>query len=175
MKKKINKKKGILFWITGLSGSGKSSVAKKIYPTIEKNFGPTILCSGDDLRLMFNLKKFDRNSRLKYSLSFSKFAKFITNQGINLALNVIAMFEEVRKKNEKEIENYVEIYIKKNLKKVLNKSKKKIYKKYSSNLVGKDIIAQLPKKPLITIENNFNRSLNQISLEALRKINNTLK
>ena len=55
--------------------SGKSSVAKKIYPTIEKNFGPTILCSGDDLRLMFNLKKFDRNSRLKYSLSYSKFIK----------------------------------------------------------------------------------------------------
>ena len=94
--KKINKKRYFV-WITGLSGSGKSS-CKKIYPTIEKNFGPTILCSGDDLRLMFNFKKFDRNSRLKYSLSYSKFAKFITNQGINLVLNVIAMFEEVRKK-----------------------------------------------------------------------------
>ena len=26
---KINKKKGILFWITGISGSGKTTIAKK--------------------------------------------------------------------------------------------------------------------------------------------------
>ena len=33
MKKKLNSSKGILFWITGLSGSGKTSLAKnkKIY------------------------------------------------------------------------------------------------------------------------------------------------
>ena len=28
--------KGILFWITGLSGSGKTSLAKKILPFIKK-------------------------------------------------------------------------------------------------------------------------------------------
>ena len=33
---KINKEKGILFWVTGLSGSGKTSIAKKIHKTIEK-------------------------------------------------------------------------------------------------------------------------------------------
>ena len=27
---KLNKNKGILFWITGLSGSGKTTIAKKI-------------------------------------------------------------------------------------------------------------------------------------------------
>lgn len=32
----MKKNKGILFWITGLSGSGKTSLAKKIYPTIKK-------------------------------------------------------------------------------------------------------------------------------------------
>ena len=37
MNKKIirNKNKGILFWITGLSGSGKTAIAKK---NIQKNF-----------------------------------------------------------------------------------------------------------------------------------------
>ena len=29
--KKINRKKGILFWITGLSGSGKTTLAKKFF------------------------------------------------------------------------------------------------------------------------------------------------
>ena len=36
---KINKRKGILFWITGLSGSGKTSIAKKIIQDINKKYG----------------------------------------------------------------------------------------------------------------------------------------
>ena len=37
MNRKIFKKKGILFWITGLSGTGKSSIGKLILPQIKKN------------------------------------------------------------------------------------------------------------------------------------------
>ena len=58
MKKKIkpNKNKGILFWITGLSGSGKTIIGSKIYKSITKLYGPTVLASGDDLRRIFNFK-----------------------------------------------------------------------------------------------------------------------
>ena len=49
IKNKFNQK-GILFWITGLSGSGKTSIAKKILPLIRKKYGPTIHLDGDALR-----------------------------------------------------------------------------------------------------------------------------
>ena len=62
--KKLNKKKGILFWITGLSGSGKTSLANKIRKSITKKYGPTIVISGDNLRKIFNLNKYDYNSRM---------------------------------------------------------------------------------------------------------------
>ena len=39
---KINRKKGILFWITGLSGSGKSTIASLIKDKIEKNMAPQL-------------------------------------------------------------------------------------------------------------------------------------
>ena len=61
-RKKINKKKGILFWITGLSGSGKTSLAKKIKKDISKKYGPTIIISGDNLRSIFCLNKYDYKS-----------------------------------------------------------------------------------------------------------------
>ena len=32
----LDKKKGILFWITGLSGAGKTSVSNKIYHRVIK-------------------------------------------------------------------------------------------------------------------------------------------
>ena len=53
---KLKKNKGILFWITGLSGSGKTAIAEKIKSNILNKYGPTVIVSGDDLRKMFNLK-----------------------------------------------------------------------------------------------------------------------
>ena len=52
--KKIDKKKGILFWITGLSGSGKTTIGKSIHNDIKK-YGPTIMISGDNVRKIFHL------------------------------------------------------------------------------------------------------------------------
>ena len=48
--KKINKNKGLIFWITGISGSGKTTLSKKISNFVKKNYGPTLVISGDDLR-----------------------------------------------------------------------------------------------------------------------------
>ena len=49
-KKNKNNNKGFVIWITGLSGSGKTTVAKKIKKKIIEQLGPTVLINGDDLR-----------------------------------------------------------------------------------------------------------------------------
>ena len=54
---KIYKKYGIVFWVTGISGSGKSTISKKVYPFIKKKFGPTVILSGDNLRKIFKFNK----------------------------------------------------------------------------------------------------------------------
>ena len=114
MKKKIDKNKGILFWITGLSGSGKTTLAKKIKKDIIKYYGPTLLVSGDNLRKIFNFKKYTSSERLKNSKKFCNFAKFITDQKINLIFAVVGMMHQPRNWNKKYIDNYVEIYVKTN-------------------------------------------------------------
>ena len=91
-----------MFWITGLSGSGKSSIAEKIKTKIEKKYGPTILASGDDLRSIINFHQYSKAKRLKFSETKLKFYKFITDQKINLIFSTISMFEKVRKKTEKQ-------------------------------------------------------------------------
>ena len=55
MSRKIirNKDKGILFFITGLSGSGKTVISKKIQKEISKLYGPTLEVSGNDFRSIF--------------------------------------------------------------------------------------------------------------------------
>ena len=113
--KKINKNKGILFWITGLSGSGKTTLGNKIHKEITREYGPTIMISGDNIRKIFKLTGYENKERLKIANKYSKFAKYITDQKINIILAVVAMYDEPRKWNRLNIDNYVEIYIKSNI------------------------------------------------------------
>ena len=90
--KKIKKNKGILFWITGLSGSGKTTIAEKIKNSISKKYGYTITISGDDLRKKLNLNKFSRKHRLIYALSYSKFCKYLIDKNINVIFSTVSLF-----------------------------------------------------------------------------------
>ena len=175
MKKKINKNKGILFWITGLSGSGKTVLAEKIKKDITKKYGPTLLVSGDDLRKIFKFNKYTAEERKILGKYYCNFAKFITNQKINLIFAVVGMSNSLRNWNRKNIKNYLEIYIKTNIKTIINANKKKIYhKKNSGDIVGINIKPELPNKPDITINNNFKRSTTDLSKKLFKEISNII-
>lgn len=172
---KINKKKGILFWITGLSGSGKSTIVSLIKDRVEKKYGPTIIMSGDDLRYITNFYKYKKKERLEFSKTKLRFYKFITDQKINLIFSTISLFESVRKKNKKTIENYVEIFVKSDLKEIIENKKKKLYYKKNEKIWGVNIKPEFPKNPLIQIESNFQTSLKKTSDKLMKLINNKLK
>ena len=174
MAKKIirNKDKGILFWITGLSGSGKTAIAKKIKKKIFQLYGPTIELSGDDFRKIFGLNKYTKKARIENLPKYLHFCKLITNQKINLIFSLIGMFNRARNWNRKNIDNYVEIYIEANMNKILSFKQKPIHLKVKKNIVGLDIKAELPKKPDIIVKNDFNKSLDELAKELLSKIKN---
>ena len=89
-----NKKKGIVFWVTGLPGSGKTTIAKQLKKTIEKKYGKTILFSGDDLRKISNFRSFEKEKRLQYAKSYSKLVKNISNQNINVIIATVSLFKK---------------------------------------------------------------------------------
>jgi adenylylsulfate kinase-like enzyme len=166
--------KKYLFWITGLSGSGKTRISKKIYNQIVKNYGPTVLFSGDDIRRIFNLKSYSYNDRFQTVMKYCKLAKFITSQNVNVIFAVIGMMEGIRKWNRKNINNYVEIYIKSDIKKIIKNRKKKIYHQNKKDIVGLDIKPEYPKKPHIILNNNFKKNIDDCAKELMVKIINHL-
>lgn len=170
IKVKINKKKGIFFWVTGLSGSGKTTIAKKLYKAVSKHYGPTLLMSGDTLRRMFKIRGYSVNERKKIDDLFVNFYKFITDQKINLIFTAIGMTNYTRNLNKKKINNYVEIYIKADVNKIIKLGKKRIYHSNVKNIVGVDIKAEFPKHPNIQIVNDFKSKPNYLAHVLFKKI-----
>ena len=170
MKKKFKKNKGILFWITGLSGAGKTSIAKQIFKKVQIKHGPTISISGDEFRKLFDLNKFTKKEREKNYIKYLRFAKFMTDQNINVIFDLIGLYDKARAWNRKNIDNYIEIYIKADIQKIIKFNKKKIYKNDKKNIIGLSIKAEYPKKPDIIIENNFDRPVKKLSEELVKKL-----
>ena len=122
--KKKNKNKGVVFWITGLPGSGKTTIAKKIKKPIEKSFGKTVLFSGDDLRKILKFKEYNKKRRYEYAKVYCNLVKQISNQNINVIIATVALFKKIHKLNKKNIENYCEIFIHCNINNIIKNKKK---------------------------------------------------
>ena len=75
-KKKINKKYGILFFITGLSGSGKTTISNKIKKKIEKLYGPTFVFTGEKIRSALKYNGYSKDERTQIGKKKYKLNKF---------------------------------------------------------------------------------------------------
>jgi adenylylsulfate kinase len=167
---KINRNKGIVFWIEGFSGSGKTTIAKKSHKLISKMFGKTIVLSGDTLRNLFNFKGYSKSDRIRNSFTFTKFIKFLTSQKINVIYTVVGLNYAAKSIYKKSLNNFIEIFISADIQKILKmKIKKRVYKS-KKNIVGIDIKPEFPKKANITIRNNFDRPTIKLSNELIDKL-----
>ena len=155
------KKKGFTIFITGLPGSGKTSIAKKIQKKLFAIGIDTLEISGDEIRKIFNLNRYDIKSRKSYIKSYGLLCKTLNNKGINVIISTIGLFDFIRKWNRKNIQNYIEIYVESDLKKNIKFSRKKLYKK-KGNLWIKNIKPQFPKDFDIKIMNYYKISINTL-------------
>ena len=114
-------KKKWLFWITGLPGSGKTQLAKKIKKDIEKINGPTLEISGDEIRKYFSLNKYDEKSRRNYAKKYPYFCNFLIKKDFNVIFSTVSLFHEVQAFNRKKISNYMEIFIKSDINQLIKK------------------------------------------------------
>ena len=167
------KKLGIVFWITGLSGSGKSTIGNFIKKYIDKNYGKTVIIHGDDIRNIYHLRKYKKKERLNLGISNSNLCKLISSQGINVIFTTVGLFYELHKYNRSNIKNYIEIYVKSDIKTLVKNKKKKFYKYKTKFIWGLDIKPEFPKNPDIIINNDFKISLKFLSkklIESLKRI-----
>lgn len=177
---KKNKKFGWIIIIEGFSGSGKSSIAEKIFHYINKNFGKTALLDGDDLRLFMKsvnfkmgFRKKDRGSKSAYPVS--KVINLFLKNNINVVYANVGLNKSATKVWYKNFKNLIYIHIASDIKKIIKFGKKDLYKKNKKNIVGLDIKPDINKKADIIIVNDFNSSIASLAKNAINKLKKIVK
>ena len=112
MKQGNSVKNGILYWITGLSGSGKTTVGNRLYYELRQDKDNVVLLDGDLLKsIVGDELGYSESDRRKRAFKYAKICKMLTDQGIIVICCTIAMYDEVRDWNRKNNKAYVEVFL----------------------------------------------------------------
>jgi adenylylsulfate kinase len=99
-------------WITGLPGSGKTTLAQSLQRIMDESGRPTILLDGDQLRDALGvIGNYSFEERKALSEKYQKIGKLIYLQGYSVIFSVVAMFDEIRDSNRRIFNDYVEIFL----------------------------------------------------------------
>lgn len=154
---------GSVLWITGLSGAGKTTIAKIIAKEMKKTVSSVVLLDGDELRkILVNQKissrKFDHESRLELAFTYAKLAQSIASQGSLVITATVSLFKEIHIWNAKNLPNYFEVFLDIPLSELRRRDPKRIYQNYDngqlSNVVGLDLDFDKPYFPNLLISHN---------------------
>lgn len=149
----------MVFWITGLSGAGKTTIGKLLYEYIKKEQNNTVFLDGDTLREVFgNDLKFTREERMKSAMRNARLCALLSAQDIHVVCSTISMFDGVREWNRNNIKSYIEIYVDVPDSILFERNSKGLYntKKTTDvkDVAGIDVEIEKPANPDLTLYND---------------------
>lgn len=141
-----------VYWITGLSGAGKTTIGKLFYEELKTEHPNTVFLDGDMLRKVFGDDLgYTREERIKCAMRYSRLCAMLQEQGMHVVCCTISMFDCVREWNRENINNYREIYIKVSMDTLRNRDQKGLYsgitEEKQKEVAGIHVEVEEPKFP----------------------------
>lgn len=157
---------GNVYWITGLSGAGKTTIGKMLYHRLKSHKSNVVFLDGDTLRNVFGSDLgHSLEDRKKLAMSYSRLCKMLSDQGIEVVCATISLFKEVHDFNRQNIKNYYEIFIKCDMQELKKRDQKGIYSKALNgemdNVIGINLPYDKPEKCDLVIDNTNQDSLDE--------------
>jgi len=153
---------GKLVWITGLSGAGKTTIAKEIYKRIKRDYPNTLHLDGDELReILSGMGSHTDKGRKRTAEVYARLCGFLTDQGVNVIISTISLYHSLHKYNRKMNKNYYEILVEVDRDVLLKRNKKGLYNPEAKNVMGMDQEPEFPKDPTVIVQNNTRDQLNE--------------
>jgi adenylylsulfate kinase len=152
-----------VIWLTGLSGSGKTSIAVWLEQKLTENGYLTQVLDGDNVRTGINNNlAFTEEDRLENIRRISEVSKLFLNCGIITINSFVSPTEDVRDLAKKIIgeDDFLEVFINTSLEECEKRDVKGLYKKARKgeipNFTGISAPFEAPKNPALIIETKKN-------------------
>ena len=124
---------GFVLWFTGLSGSGKSTIAHLVGPALEERGAIVEYLDGDTVRTHLSkglgFSKEDRDTNIE---RIGWVASRLTRHGAAVLVSAISPYEETRRKARSMVEefgSFVEVYVEASVEKCAERDVKGLYEK----------------------------------------------
>jgi bifunctional enzyme CysN/CysC len=149
---------GKTIWLTGLSGSGKSTIANELAVKLHNEGKLVYILDGDNIRMGLNKDLgFSDSDRKENIRRIAEVANLMTDLGVIVITAFISPFENERQMAKDIIgkDNFTEVYIKADLEICESRDPKGLYKKARTGEIpmftGIDSPYEEPKDPCIVI------------------------
>ena len=148
----------MIVWITGLPGSGKTTLAKKIKSKLDKKISENIvLLDGDNIRSILPYKiSYSNEDRIKLAFFYSKLALLIEQSNCIVICSFVALFHAVQEHTRLFAKDYFEIFLDPSLDELTKKNKKGLYQDNSDYMLYQFSKHEYPKNPEFIINTILN-------------------
>lgn len=166
------KNEGILYWITGLSGAGKTTIGNRLFYELKRTRDNVVLLDGDILKQIVDESVgYSDIERRKRAMKYAQICKLLTDQNIYVICCTIAMYDEVREWNRNNNKRYVEVFLDVPIEVLKKRNQKGLYTDYQEgmmhNVTGIDLEVEFPKNPDIKIINDGSESVETVVRKIL--------
>src|SRR5690348_7795835 len=148
-------------WITGIPGSGKTTISNLLKDYLQKKNIPVIILDGDEIRKTVSKDLgFSPQDRKEHNRRVIEIAKLLVKNNFTVIVPLISPYRETRDLARKEIPNFVEVYVKASLDTCIKRDPKGLYKKAKNgeitNLTGLQSPYEEPQNPEVILDTEKN-------------------
>ena len=148
---------GRVFWITGLSASGKTTLGRELCRRLRVTGRSVTFLDGDALRsAIAEDLGHDAHDRRRSAMRNARLCRLLAEQGFDVVCATISLFHEVHRWNRANIPGYREIYLRVPLNELRRRDSKGIYPGpdgEARDVVGLDVQAETPEAPDLILDN----------------------
>ena len=180
LRKKLIKQQPLLIWLSGLSGSGKSTIANELEKKLYENGCLSYLLDGDNIRVGLNNDlDFTDEGRKENIRRIAEVSRLMIDAGLIVITAFISPFDKERELAKSLVleNNYFLVHVNCSVVKCEERDVKGLYKKARNgeikNFTGIDSPYEIPKNPNLIVnteKESINESVDKIFIAIKNKI-----
>ena len=160
----------MIIWITGLPGSGKTTLGRNLKTILEiKVSNNIVILDGDNIRSILPYQiSYSNEDRIKLGFFYSKLALLIEQSNCIVICSFLALFHSVQEHTRLKAKDYFEIFLDPSLDELVKINKKGLYSDGSDYMLKQFTKHEFPKNPELRLKNIVN-GIYQDDLSEIKK------